>query len=391
MPRTLVLTNDFPPRQGGIESFVEAVVTRLPADSVVVYARGQAGAADYDRHLPLRVVRHPRGIVLPEPTVARAAAQLAREERCEAAWVAAAAPLGLLAPALRRRGGVQRVVATTHGHEVWWARLPGSRAVLHRIGDFVDTLTVLGPWTRAALAPALSEGARDRVRRLAPGVDTAFFSPSAGGARVRERHGLGDRPVVVCVSRLVPRKGQDTLIEAWPAVRRAVPGAVLLLVGGGPDADRLRALAAERGVAEDVVLTGSVPYAELPDHYRAGDVFAMPCRSRRGGLEVEGLGMVYLEAAACGLPVVAGDSGGAPEAVLHGRTGWVVPGRSVGETAARVVALLEDPAAARAMGAAGRAWVEERWTWDRTVAQLGTLLAGRESDGHQGIAANGEL
>ena len=119
-----MLTNDFPPRQGGIESFVEAVVTRLPPESVVVYARGQAGAADYDRTLPFRVVRHPRGIVLPEPTVARAAAQLAREENCEAAWVAAAAPLGLLAPALRGRGGVSRVVATTHGHEVWWARYP---------------------------------------------------------------------------------------------------------------------------------------------------------------------------------------------------------------------------------------------------------------------------
>jgi phosphatidylinositol alpha-1,6-mannosyltransferase len=381
VPRTLVLTNDFPPRQGGIESFVEAVVTRLPPESVVVYARGQDGATAYDRTLPFRVVRHPRGIVLPDPTVARAAADLAREERCEAAWVAAAAPLGLLAPVLRARGGVSRVVATTHGHEVWWARVPGSRAVLHRIGDAVDTLTVLGPWTRAALAPALSEPARRRVRRLAPGVDTAFFTPDADGEGVRRRLGLGDRPVVVCVSRLVPRKGQDTLLRAWPAVQQAVPDAALLLVGGGPDAARLERLARDLGVDRDVVLTGPVPYAELPDHYRAGDAFAMPCRSRRGGLEVEGLGMVYLEAAACGLPVVAGDSGGAPEAVVHGRTGWVVPGVSVSETAARVAGLLADRSAARAMGAAGRAWVEQRWTWDATVAALAGLLSGEQSTG----------
>ena len=250
--------------------------------------------------------------------------------------------------------------------------------MLRRIGDAVDTLTVLGPWTRAALAPALSEPALRRVRRLAPGVDTTFFRPDADGDRVRRRLGLGDRPVVVCVSRLVPRKGQDTLLRAWPAVRQAVPDAALLLVGGGPDSGRLRSLARELGVDRDVVLTGPAPYGELPDHYRAGDVFAMPCRSRRGGLEVEGLGMVYLEAAACGLPVVAGDSGGAPEAVLHGRTGWVVPGVSVRETAARVTELLADPGAARAMGSAGRAWVESRWTWDATVRKLADLLAGRD-------------
>lgn len=373
-PRTLVLTNDFPPRQGGIESFVEAVVRRMPADSVVVYARGQRGDAEFDASLPFPVVRHPRGIVLPEPTVARAAADLARGEGCEAAWIAAAAPLGLLAPALRRRGGVSRVVATTHGHEVWWASVPGPRGLLHRIGERVDMLTVLGPWTRAALAPALSPEAAARVRRLAPGVDLEVFSPTSPGPDVRARHGLTGRPVVVCVSRLVPRKGQDTLIRGWRTVVEAVPGAVLLVVGGGDGRPRLEALARDCGVQGDVVFTGPVPYAELPAHYRAGDVFAMPCRSRRGGLEVEGLGMVYLEAAACGLPVVAGDSGGAPEAVLDRVTGFVVPGMSVQQTAARVTELLRDPVRAAAMGRAGRAWVEQQWSWDRTVADLLALL-----------------
>ncbi|RZS89537.1 phosphatidylinositol alpha-1,6-mannosyltransferase [Motilibacter rhizosphaerae] len=374
LPRTLVLTNDFPPRQGGIESFVEAVVQRLPPDRVVVYARGQAGDAAYDRGLPFRVVRHPRGIVLPEPSVARAAAALAREEGCRAAWVAAAAPLGLLAPALRRAVDGP-VVATTHGHEVWWARVPGARRVLRAVGDGVDALTVLGPWTGEAVGAALSDAGRRRLHRLAPGVDLERFSPHVDGGRVRARHGLGDRPVVVCVSRLVPRKGQDTLLRAWPQVLAAVPEAALLLVGGGTDAERLRGLAAG---TRSVVLTGPVPLAELPEHYAAGDVFAMPCRSRRAGLEVEGLGMVYLEAAACGLPVVAGDSGGAPEAVLHGRTGFVVPGASVDETARRVIELLADPERARAMGRAGRAWVERAWSWERTVGRLEALLSAQE-------------
>ena len=376
LPKTLVLTNDFPPRQGGIESFVEAVVRRLPPESVVVYARGQAGDRDFDSSLPFPVVRHPRGIVLPEPSVARAAADLARAHGCQAAWVAAAAPLGLLAPALRARGGVDRVVATTHGHEVWWARTPGARGVLRRVGDAVDVLTVLGPWTRAALAPALSESARGRVRRLTPGVDADFFTPRAAGAEVRARHGLSDRPVVSCLSRLVPRKGQDTLVRAWPEVLRRVPGAALLVVGGGEDRARLERLVRETGVEGDVVLTGAVPYAELPAHYVAGDVFAMPCRSRRGGLEVEGLGMVYLEAAACGRPVVAGDSGGAPEAVRDRLSGYVVPGRSVGETAARVAELLADPATAAAMGRVGRGWVQEQWSWERTVGDLSGMLSG---------------
>jgi phosphatidylinositol alpha-1,6-mannosyltransferase len=207
-------------------------------------------------------------------------------------------------------------------------------------------------------------------------VDPAVFRPGAGGALVRRRHGLGDRPVVVCVSRLVPRKGQDVLVRALPALRRRVPGTVLLLVGGGPDLPRLRRLAAEHGVADEVVTTGSVPWEELPAHYDAGDVFAMPCRTRRGGLEVEGLGIVFLEASATGLPVVAGRSGGSPDAVREGETGHVVDGRSLREVTDAVAGLLLDPARARALGAAGRAWVERDWRWDVVAQRLRGLLAG---------------
>jgi phosphatidylinositol alpha-1,6-mannosyltransferase len=205
-------------------------------------------------------------------------------------------------------------------------------------------------------------------------VDTGAFRPDVSGAAVRERHWLSDRPTVVCVSRLVPRKGQDTLIGAWPAVKDRIPGAVLLIVGQGRDLPRLRRLVAQRGLEKDVVFTGGVPWAELPAHYAAGQVFAMPCRTRRGGLDVEGLGIVYLEASATGLPVVAGDSGGAPEAVRNGETGWVVPGRSVAAVAQRVAALLADPAAARAAGEKGRAWVERDWRWDTLAARLRDLL-----------------
>lgn len=210
--------------------------------------------------------------------------------------------------------------------------------------------------------------------QLPPGVDEKTFHPASGGDRVRARLGLTDRPVVVCVSRLVPRKGQDTLILAMPAVLARVPDAVLLVVGGGPYAGQLKKLAAETGVQDSVRFTGPVPWEELPAHYGAGDVFAMPCRTRRGGLDVEGLGIVYLEASATGLPVVAGDSGGAPDAVLDGETGWVVRGGSAEESADRIVTLLKDPGLRRRTGERGRAWVEEKWRWDLLAEKLKTLL-----------------
>jgi phosphatidylinositol alpha-1,6-mannosyltransferase len=282
-------------------------------------------------------------------------------------WFGAAAPLGLLA-----RGLGLRSVASTHGHEVAWARLPALRQVLTRVGRDVDALTSLGQYTRSRLAPVMRAPFTD----LPPGVDTDLFRPGSGGDVVRHKLGLTDRPVVLCVSRLVPRKGQDVLVRALPVIQQRVPDAALLLVGGGPLAPRLRELAASLGVADDVVMTGSVPWEELPAHHDAGDVFAMPCRSRYGGLEVEGLGIVFLEASATGKPVVAGRSGGSPDAVRDGETGYVVDGTSVPEVADRVAGLLEDPARARQLGAAGRAWVERDWQWDTLAARLRGLLAG---------------
>jgi phosphatidylinositol alpha-1,6-mannosyltransferase len=204
-------------------------------------------------------------------------------------------------------------------------------------------------------------------------VDVAFFRPGAGGAGVRERLGLVGRPVVTCVSRMVPRKGQDTLIKAWPQVKSQASGAVLLLVGDGPYAPRLRRMAGRLGVGDDVIFTGPVPWPELPGYYDAADVFAMPCRTRRAGLDVEGLGIVYLEASATGLPVIGGDSGGAPDAILDGETGYVV--RDMAATAARISELLGDPARARAMGEKGQAWVEREWREELSAARLSAILA----------------
>jgi phosphatidylinositol alpha-1,6-mannosyltransferase len=216
MPKVLIVTNDFPPRAGGIQSFVHALAVRLPAGSVSVYAPAWEGAAEFDAALPFPVERHHTSLMLPVPSVARRAARLLDRGGCDTVLFGAAAPLGLLAPSLRR-AGVRRLVAITHGHEAGWAVLPAARGLLRRIGDSVDTVTYLGEYTRVRLARALSPAAAAQMTRLAPGVDSGAFRPGVGGAALRERLGLGGRPVVICVSRLVPRKGQDTLIRAWPA------------------------------------------------------------------------------------------------------------------------------------------------------------------------------
>ncbi|MCZ7428173.1 glycosyltransferase family 4 protein [Micromonospora sp. WMMA1949] len=374
MSRTLLITNDFPPRPGGIQSFVHNLAVRQPPGSVVVYASSWRGAEKFDADQPFEVVRERTRVLLPTPLIARRAARLARAYDCDTVWFGAAAPLGLLAAGLRRRAGIRRAVALTHGHEVGWAALPGARSALRRIGRGVDVTTYLGEYTRARLARVL-DGLTE-LRRLAPGVDVDTYHPEVDGGPVRSRLGLADRPVVVCVSRLVPRKGQDMLIRALPEIRRRVPDAALLVVGGGPYRSTLEKLARQTGLERDVVFTGSVPSAELPAHYAAGDVYAMPCRTRNRGLDVEGLGIVYLEASATGLPVVAGDSGGAPDAVREGETGYVVGGRDVAQLADRVATLLADRDLARQFGAAGRAWVEREWRWETQAQRMAALLAG---------------
>lgn len=375
MSRTLVVTNDFPPRTGGIESFVLAMAQRMPPGDVVVHTARQRGDAAFDAGLPFPVVRDRSPLMVPTPAIARRSAQIARAEGCDRVWFGAAAPLGLMAGRLRA-AGVERLVATTHGHEVWWAALPPTRAALRRIGRGVDVVTYLGEYCRSRIAPALGPDAAARMVRLTPGVDDATFRPGAGGDAVRAELGLEGRPVVVCVSRMVARKGQDVLVRALPRIRDQVPGAALLLVGDGPNRRNVERLADRLGVRDHVVLAGRQPWSRTPAYYDAGDVFCMPTRTRRGGLEPEALGICYLEAAATGLPVVAGDSGGAPDAVLDGENGYVVPGRDVDAVADRCAELLLDRALAAKFGERGRAWVAEQWRWDDLAVRLRRLLAG---------------
>jgi len=365
--RVLVVTNDFPTRRGGIETFVLALCERMPADGVVVYTASMPGAEEYDARLPFPVVRDPSSMLLPTPAVGRRVARVLREHGCDRVVFGASAPLGLLGPRLRRAGAT-RLVALTHGHEVWWARVPGARQLLRRIGDGVDTMTYVSEWCRDRIAPALSPQAATAMRRLSPGVDPARFHPGCGGAQVRARLGIAeDVPVVVCTARLVRRKGQDRLIRVWPQVRARFPDAVLLLVGDGPDRSRLEKLAERSGAGDSVLFTGSVPWEDVPAYTDAGDVFAMPCRTRLLGLEPEAWGIVFLEAQACGLPVVVGDSGGAPETLLGPEHGTVVD-----DEPALLGALLD-----MLNGPRPRArTVDDVWTWDDCARSLDELLDG---------------
>ncbi len=311
--------------------------------------------------------------MLPGEPVRRRAAELIREHRIGALWYGAAAPLALLTPALRGEG-IVRTVASTHGHEVGWSMLPGARRALHRIGRTNDVLTFVSRYARRRISAAL--GPMAALEYLPPGVRTDVYRPDPQARRaVRERYRLGDAPLVLSVSRLVARKGQDALIRSVARIHALVPGVRVLIVGDGPDRPRLEALITRFGLAGQVRLTGSVPWAELPAHYAAADVFAMPCRTRGFGLDVEGLGLVFLEASASGLPVVAGRSGGAPETVQPGRTGLVVDGRDVPELATAVSGLLADPGRAAALGAHGRQWVTRAWNWDASATRLAELLS----------------
>ncbi|WP_096288638.1 GDP-mannose-dependent alpha-(1-6)-phosphatidylinositol monomannoside mannosyltransferase [Mycobacterium ahvazicum] len=376
MSRVLLVTNDFPPRRGGIQSYLREFVGRLVSTgshAVLVYAPQWKGADVFDAEAAgYRVVRHPGTLMLPGPAVDARMRRLIGDHGIDTVWFGAAAPLALLA-ARARQAGATRVLASTHGHEVGWSMLPVARSVLRRIGNDTDVVTFVSRYTRSRFATAFGPAAS--LEYLPSGVDTDRFRPDpAGRTELRNRYGLGERPTVVCLSRLVPRKGQDMLIKALPSIRERVDGAALVIVGSGPYLDALRKLAQSCGVADHVTFTGAVPSAELPAHYALADVFAMPCRTRGAGMDVEGLGIVFLEASATGVPVIAGDSGGAPEAVQHNKTGLVVDGNSVRMIGDAVTELLADPDRAALMGAAGRDWVTTNWRWDTLAARLADLL-----------------
>ena len=378
MSRVLLVTNDFPPRRGGIQSYLVELVSRLATTgehTLTVYAPQWKDAETFDaRTAGYHVVRHPGTLMLPGAGVDIRMRRLIAEHGIDTVWFGAAAPLGLLAHRARQAGAT-RVLASTHGHEVGWSMLPVARSVLRRIGEDSDVVTFVSRYTRARFASAF--GPHAALEHLPPGVDTDRFRPDpASRAELRTRFGLGQRPTVVCLSRLVPRKGQDMLIRALPSIRQRVNGAALVIAGGGPYLAALRRLADRFGVSDHVTFTGGVPAADLPAYHAMADVFAMPCRTRGAGLDVEGLGIVFLEASATGVPVIAGSSGGAPETVRHNKTGMVVDGRSVNQVADAVSELLADPDRAAAMGAAGRDWVTAQWRWDDLAGRLADLIQG---------------
>ncbi|WP_291479745.1 glycosyltransferase family 4 protein [Corynebacterium sp.] len=377
--RVLLVTNDFPPTVGGIQSYLRdycAELERRQPGRLTVFASTQdaAAAATYDADLPFEVIRWPRSVMLPTPATARRMAEVVRERGIDTVWFGSSTPLGLMGAAARR-AGVRRVVASTHGHEVGWSMVPGGRTVLRMIGRRTDCLTFVSRYARGRFASAF--GPDVAWEPMPGGVDSSVFRPDPEGReRVRRRLGIDDRRVIVCVSRVVPRKGQDTLVDAMPRVLEQVPEAHLLIVGPGEYAGTLAARVADLGLSDRVTFTGPVEYGELVAHYCAGDVFALPVRTQGGGFSVEGLGIVFLESQACGVPTIAGTGGGAPETVQDGVTGDVVDGGDVAGLADSVASLLADTERARRYSVAGRSYVRDAWNWDVLGEQLVSVLDG---------------
>jgi len=370
IPRTLLVTNDFPPRVGGIQRTLEALWRQLPAERVGVFAPTWPGAGGYDSSAGFPIVREPTTFVWPTPEVAGRIERAIEDLGSEVVLFGDALPLAVLGPRLSARGIPYLVAA--HGFDHWSSIVPGTHALMRYMTSRASRVPVMcSRFIARTVRSAVPRGVPVSV--LYPGADLARFHPELPTDDLRERYGLRDRPVVVCVSRLVARKGQDVLIRALPAIRRRAPDAALLIVGGGPAEPKLRALAAG-APAGSVVFAGQVDEDELPRHYALGDVFAMPCRTRLAGMEVEGWGNVFIEAAACGRPVVVGDSGGARESLVDGETGVLVDGRDGGAVAAAVGELLADPARARRMGEAGRARVERDHDWATIAERLAGWL-----------------
>jgi phosphatidylinositol alpha-1,6-mannosyltransferase len=364
--KVLFITNDFGPRAGGIETFIIGLIQRRAFASTIVYTSAQENSQEYDanweRKFGVKVIRGSSKILLPTPQVARRVSNLVKSENIKTVAFGAAAPLGLLAHSIKR-AGVLRIIALTHGHEVWWARVFPFNLLIGRIGKRVDSLTYLGEYTHQMISRALDQKAKLAMVKIAPGIDTEHFSPR-NSKELRESLNLAEKKVIVCVARLVHRKGQDRLIEVMPEILSSVPNAHLLIVGEGPYREHLVKRVNQLKIKDDVTFVGRIGYEQLPEYICVGDLFAMPSRSRFWGLEVEGLGISYLEASACGLPVIAGASGGAPDAVDPGKSGVVVNGVDDVAIAKAVISFLNDPETSKNMGGYGRKWVVEKWRWE---------------------------
>ena len=374
---SLLVTNDFPPKVGGIQSYLWELWRRLPPDEVTVLTTPYDGSAEFDRAQPFRVVRDKDRVLLPLPALADRIDALAREVDAALIFLDPALPLGALGPRLR----AAPYVAVLHGAEVTVpGRLPGSRALLRRVLDGAAGVLAAGTYPAEEAARAAGRPLPGLV--IPPGVDVDRFRPQiddpATRSVTRKRFGLPEAaPLVLGVSRLVPRKGFDVLIDAVARLDRSSLESVhLALAGRGRDSGRLARRAARAGLGERFHLLGRVADDDLPSLYATADVFAMCCRERWGGLEAEGFGIVFLEAAASGVPAVAGNSGGAWEAVDDGSTGFVVDPLDAGAVAAALERLLGDPTLRRSMGCAARTRAEQHFAYDTLAARLVPLARG---------------
>jgi phosphatidylinositol alpha-1,6-mannosyltransferase len=369
----LLVTNDFPPKIGGIQSLLWEWWRRLPSDRFAVLTSPYDGAAAFDAEQPFRIERVPEPVLLPHPLMTRRVNEMAAEFGADLIVLDPAVPLGLIGPTLDLPYDVvlQGAEVTVPG------RLPGSKQALGWVLRNARQVISISAYTSAEADHAAG---RELPTTLVPaGVDTERFRPLDAGERraARERFDLPvDGEVIVGVSRLVPRKGFDVAIRAVARLRRERPDLVLAIGGGGRDEGRLRRLAEE--LDAPVRFLGRVPNDDLPALYGCADVFTMLCRNRWAGLEQEGFGIVFLEAAACGVPQVAGDSGGAAEAVADGETGVVVrdPGADTAVEATRIAFrdLLDDDDARRRMGAAARERAVTEFSYDVLAARLGVAL-----------------
>ena len=375
--KILCITNDFGPRAGGIETFVMGLIERAPKGSIIVYTSSQGDTTAYDkewlRDFGVEVIRDSSKILLPSPWVVRRVKKVIARDSIKQVFFGAAAPLGVMARGIRKKG-VVNIVALTHGHEVWWAKLWPFSSAISFIARNVDHLTYLGEFTKNEISKALSPKEKMKLIKIAPGIDTDHFAPVPSSAQLRKDLGLADKKVIVSVGRLVHRKGQDILIQSMPEVLAKHPTAHILMVGEGPYRKDLTKMVSELNLIDAVTFIGRIQYKELPRYICAGDIFVMPSRSRLAGLEVEGLGIVYLEASSCALPVIAGRSGGAPDAVDEGVTGYSVDGTSTLEVSKAIIKMLDDPIKAREMGQAGRSWIIDKWRWEIWSKEFNSLF-----------------
>lgn len=346
--RHLFVTNDFPPKQGGIESYLLTLASGFDPGDVVVVAPARKGWEEVDAPLPYAVVRLPGNYLHGRRSVGEKIARAAVEHEADVIHFLQTLPLGRLGRLVGKRAG-RPVTVVAHGNEVIVpSKTPFVRQVTRRVLVSADLVFAVSEYTAEAVR-RFTKG-RARIGLLPPAVDVRRFSLGVSGARVREHYGLGSEFVVLFVGRLVKRKGAEILIRALGGM----PRGVALVVGTGPEEAALRKVVAELGLQDRVVMAGQVDDETLPEYYAAADAFCMPVTGRFGGLDTEGFGIVYLEAAASGLASVAGAAGGSIEAVVHGETGLVIEEPNPGLVAEALRRLERDETLRTALGANGR-------------------------------------